>query len=191
MTNDLAVTDQLVRDQLVTEATVAWLEQFVIAENLCPFAKSPWAKGLVSLVISQATSEANLAQDLHTQLERLAQASPVKLETTLLIVPHMLADFLDFNDFLDLADALLDELELVGQIQIASFHPQYQFADTQVDDLSNFTNRSPYPILHLLREDSISQALESGQDADQIVERNIDTVTKLGAARLAQLIAGV
>ena len=103
----------------------------------------------------------------------------------------MLADFLDFNDFLDLADALLDELELVGQIQIASFHPQYQFADTQVDDLSNFTNRSPYPILHLLREDSISQALESGQDADQIVERNIDTVTKLGAARLAQLIAGV
>ena len=141
MTNDLAVTDQLVRDQLVTEATVAWLEQFVIAENLCPFAKSPWAKGLVSLVISHAATEAILARDMHAQLERLAQASPIKLETTLIIVPNMLADFLDFNDFLDLADALLDDMELVGQIQIASFHPQYQFADTHVDDLSNFTNR--------------------------------------------------
>ena len=103
----------------------------------------------------------------------------------------MLADFLDFNDFLDLADALLDDMELIGQIQIASFHPHYQFANTQADDLSNFTNRSPYPILHLLREDSVSQALESGQDADQIIERNIQTVTRLGAARLAQLITGV
>lgn len=178
-------------DQQITKATINWLEQFIIAENLCPFAKAPWSKDLVGVVISQATTEASLAQDLHSQLERLAQASPAKLETILLIVPNMLADFLDFNDFLDLADALLDDIQLVGQIQIASFHPHYQFADTDVDDLSNFTNRSPYPILHLLREDSISQALDSGQDADQIVERNIATVTKLGAARLAQLIAGV
>ena len=177
--------------QQIIKATSNWLERLVIAENLCPFAKSPWAKGLVSLVVSDAVTEANLAQDLHIQLERIAQAASSKLETTLIIVPNMLADFLDFNDFLDLAEALLDDMELVGQLQIASFHPQYQFAQTQVDDLSNFTNRSPYPILHLLREDSVTQALESGQDADQIVERNIDTVTRLGAARLAQLIAGV
>ena len=178
-------------DQQIDKTTANWLERLVIAENLCPFAKSPWAKGLVSLVVSHAVTEANLAQDLHTQLERIAQASSSKLETTLIIVPNMLADFLDFNDFLDLADALLDDMELIGQIQIASFHPHYQFANTQADDLSNFTNRSPYPILHLLREDSVSQALESGQDADQIIERNIQTVTRLGAARLAQLITGV
>ena len=183
--NTLAVDDPF------TAKISHWLEQLVIAHNLCPFAKAPWAKGLVSLVVSQATTESALLEDLHAELERIAQASPAKLETTLLIVPNMLSDFLDFNDFLDLADGLLDQIELIGQIQIASFHPQYQFADTALNDVSNFTNRSPYPILHLLREDSITQALESGQDADQIVERNIETVTQLGLQHLAQLIAGV
>ena len=119
-------------------------------------------------------------RQLQDELALLAEADPEKIDTTLLIVPDALDDFLDFNDFEDLSDRLLKRMRMVGELQVATFHPQFQFADTQPDDIENYTNRSPYPILHLLREDSIDRAVESFPDAAEIYEKNIDTLTRLG-----------
>ncbi|MEY4699486.1 MAG: hypothetical protein RIR85_906, partial [Pseudomonadota bacterium] len=121
-----------------------------------------------------------LLEELAQELEYLAEVSPEKTDTTLLIHPYVLQDFLDYNDFLELADSLLEELKLDGELQIASFHPQYQFANTEFDDITNFTNRSPYPTLHLIREDSIDRAVEAFPEAEAIFETNMETMEKLG-----------
>ena len=147
-------------DDDVIAATTQWLERAVIGLNLCPFAKAVHVKGQIRYVVSQATTLEALAEDLHRELEFLAEANAEQTDTTLLIHPNALTDFLDFNDFLDVADAIVDELELDGIIQIASFHPLFQFEDTFADDITNYTNRSPYPTLHLLREDSVERAVE-------------------------------
>ena len=171
-----------VTDDVVLEDTRRWLERAVIGLNLCPFAKSVHVKGQVHYVVSQATDAPALRQDLMHELKAL-QASDAEIrDTTLLIVPMCLQDFLDFNDFLGEADQVLAKLDLAGLIQIASFHPQFQFAGTQAGDIANFTNRAPYPTLHLLREASIERAVEVFPDAQAIFGKNIETLEKLGHA---------
>ena len=160
--------------------TQRWLERAVIGLNLCPFAKAVHIKGQVRYVVSAAKTPEALGDDLVKELNLLAEADPNEVETTLLIHPQVLNDFLDYNDFLDVADAVVAELGLEGEIQVASFHPQYQFAGTAADDISNYSNRSPYPTLHLLREESIDRAVAAFPDAGEIFERNIETLEKLG-----------
>lgn len=160
--------------------TVRWLERAVIGLNLCPFAKAPHVKGQIHYVVSQAKGLEGLRDELIEQLQALAALPADARETVLLIVPQMLHDFLDFNDFLDEADGVLQELDMEGEFQVASFHPHFQFADTEPDDITNFTNRSPYPTLHLLREDSIDRAVEAFPEAETIYETNMATLEKLG-----------
>jgi uncharacterized protein len=160
--------------------TKHWLEVAVIGLNLCPFAKAPYAKNKIRFVISEATDEEALLHQLSDEL-KLLETTPIdEIETTLIIHPHVLHDFFDYNDFLSTAESLLTEQALDGEIQIASFHPEYQFSGTQKEDPTNNTNRSPYPMLHLLREDSIDRALESDQTAEAVIERNTKTMRELG-----------
>jgi len=166
-------------DQAISD-TKAWLERAVIGLNLCPFAKSVHVKGLVHYVVSQATDANELLADLKHALKDLVAQSASERDTTLLIAPHCLADFLDFNDFLGRADRTLSKLKLDGVLQIASLHPLYQFADAEPDEVTNFTNRSPYPTLHLLREDSIDRAVAAFPQAEAIFETNMNTMRRLG-----------
>lgn len=163
-------------------ATQHWLEKAVIGLNLCPFAKAVHVKDQIRYVVSEATNVDTLADDLVRELEWLAEANPEKTDTTLLILPNVLQDFLDFNDFLDVADGIVEELELDGILQVAPFHPQFQFEGTALDDITNYTNRSPFPILHLLREDSVTRAVEAFPDELEIAENNMQTLRKLGHA---------
>ncbi len=164
----------------VVAATCAWLEKAVIGLNLCPFAKSVHAGNRVRFIVSGARSDDDLLADLAAELQLLKAADPQRIETTLLIHPYVLTDFLDYNDFLDQADAAIDALGLIDEIQIASFHPHYRFADTSADDIDNYTNRSPYPMLHLLRQSSVDRAVQAFPDAAAIFEANIATLRRLG-----------
>jgi len=157
-----------------------WLEKAVIGLNLCPFAKSVYIKDQVRFVVSDANSAEALQAELARELLTLSETDPAKVDTVLLIHPHVLNDFLDFNDFLDVAEGTVAELGLEGEIQVASFHPDFQFAGTEADDISNYTNRAPYPTLHLLRESSIDRAVSAFPDAADIFERNIETMQRLG-----------
>ncbi|USE79275.1 DUF1415 domain-containing protein [Cupriavidus gilardii] len=176
--------------QQIVDATRHWLTRAVIGLNLCPFAKSVHVKEQIRYVVSEATDAEALLDTLETELKALAEADPARIDTTLLIVPRMLADFADYNDFLYLAERLLESLGLSGVLQIASFHPQYQFAGTDVEDIENYTNRAPYPILHLLREDSIARAVEAFPDAADIYERNEETMRRLGHEGWRRWMAG-
>ena len=160
--------------------TQRWLERAVIGLNLCPFAKAEHVHGRIRYCVSEAQRADQLLLNLEQEIAFLLAQDSAKTETTLLIVPHMLQDFLDYNDFLDEADAMLEHADPEAQLQIASFHPQYQFGGTQVDDMENYTNRSPYPMLHLLREDSVERAVASFPNAASIYERNIATLKALG-----------
>jgi uncharacterized protein len=171
-------------------ATQRWLERAVIGLDLCPFARAAHARRAIRFVVSEAREVDPLLADLQRELERLAATPPAELETTLLIHPLVLQDFLDYNDFLDLADAAVAALGLEGEIQVASFHPEYQFAGTGPDDVTNCTNRSPYPTLHLLREASVEQAVASHPDVAAIPERNIETLRKLGPDGWRALLEG-
>lgn len=169
------------------DQTRRWLEQAVIGLNLCPFAKAVHTRGQIRWVESTATDVAALMADLVHELQRLAAADPEAIDTTLLVHPQVLGDFLDYNDFLDLADAALEELGLDGVLQIASFHPQYQFEGTEPDAVENLSNRSPHPTLHLLREDSVERAVAAFPEAEAIYERNIETLRALGPDGWAKL----
>ncbi|WP_146910310.1 DUF1415 domain-containing protein [Arenimonas daejeonensis] len=169
-------------DEAVIAATRDWLEKAVIGLNLCPFAKAVHVKRQIRYVVSHAENEESLLEDLLHELQLLASADPGDIETTLVIHPRVLRDFLDYNDFLDIADAAVEELDLGGVLQVASFHPQYQFADSEPDDMGNFSNRAPYPTLHLLREDSVDKAVAAFPEAGRIYETNIETLRKLGPA---------
>lgn len=164
----------------VLAATKEWLEKTVIGLNLCPFAKAVHAAGQIRWKVSAATSPDQLVAELAEELIGLHEADPAKVDTTMLMVPRMFEDFLDFNDFLDTADDLLGKLGLVGHVQVASFHPRYRFEGTADDDPTNRTNRSPVPTLHLLREISVSRAVEGYPDAEGIPERNMETMRRLG-----------
>jgi hypothetical protein len=169
-----------------TELTVRrWLESVVIELNLCPFAKRELINDRVRFAETDARTEVQLLQALEAELERLV--GDASIETTLLIHPQVLADFADYNQFLELADGLLLQMELDGVLQIASFHPNYQFADTHPDDAENYTNRSPFPLLHILREESLARAIEHTPDVDQIPMRNIHTMNELGTEKLKLL----
>lgn len=162
--------------------TKVWLDKAVIGLNLCPFAKSVQVKNQIRFAVSDAIDAETLLLDLACELQLLAGTDPEQIDTTLLIHPTALTDFLDFNDFLDLADAVIEELHLGGELQIASLHPDYQFAGTAEDDIENYTNRSPFPTLHLLRESSIERAVAAFPDASDIYEKNIATMRRLGHA---------
>ena len=168
-------------DEQIIASTREWVEKFVIGLNLCPFAGPVHRENRIRYVVSAAKLTAELRADLAAELKLLETSDPAAVETTLIIHPRIYGDFLAYNDFLDVADELLEELGYVGTFQIASFHPCYQFADTDPDDVTNRTNQSPYPMLHLLREDSVEKALEEYPDAEQIPQRNIETMRKLGS----------
>lgn len=166
-----------------------WVQRLVVDMNLCPFAKRELVKGRVRFAVTAATTEAQLLAALRAELERLR--SDPSIETTLLIHPQVLQDFHDYNQFLDATDGLLVDMQLDGICQIASFHPHYQFAGTTADDAENYTNRTPYPLLHLLREDSLERAIASYPDVDGIPERNIALMQRLGRDALQQLLASL
>lgn len=165
------------------EDTQAWLEAAVIGLNLCPFAKAVHGKGQLRWVESAATQPRELLGELVAELKVLAAADPEAVDTTLLVCPQALHDFLDFNDFLDVADGALEDLGLEGRLQVAAFHPQFQFEGTEPDDPGNFSNRAPYPTLHLLREASLDRAVEAFPEAESIYERNIETLRGLTPAQ--------
>ena len=166
--------------ETIIAATQRWLEKAVIGLNLCPYAKAVHVRKQIRYVVSVATTPEALLEDLMNELRTLQDADPDKIDTTLLIHPYVLTDFLDFNDFLDTVDIAVAEPEFNDEFQVASLHPQYQFAGTAPDDIENYTNRSPYPTLHLLREASVDRAVAAFPDADQIADNNIETMKKLG-----------
>ena len=166
----------------VIAATRNWLERAVIGLNLCPFAKAVHVKGQIRYVVSQARAPEELLSDFVRELRLLVAADPELCDTTLLIHPQALADFLDYNDFLDVADAAIEEAGLEGLLQVASFHPDYQFVGTEPDDIANYTNRSPYPTLHLLREASVDRAVAAYPQVEHIYENNIAALQRLGHA---------
>jgi hypothetical protein len=180
----------MVSPDIVINDTRRWLERAVIGLNLCPFAKSVHVKDQVHYAVSGATTSADLLQDLKSELKQLLALDAAERDTTLLIAPDCLQDFLDFNDFLGLADDALLDLELDGVLQIASLHPAYQFAGTLEDDVTNFTNRSPYPTLHLLREESIDRAVAAFPHAEAIFEVNMKTMERLGREGWTSLDVG-
>jgi hypothetical protein len=173
----------------VVAATRHWLTRAVIGLNLCPFAKAVHVKGQIRYAVSEATDLEGVLEDLESELRLLEAADPDAIDTTLLIIPHALADFVDYNDCLFFADRLLKQLRMEGTVQIASFHPQYQFEGSEPDDIENYTNRAPYPILHLLREASIARAVAAFPDAAEIYERNQQVLRRIGHAGWQQWMA--
>jgi hypothetical protein len=173
--------DEPTADEAIA-ATRAWLERAVIGLGLCPFAKAVHAKGQIRYVVSEARNSDVLLDDLERELHALAEAAPAEVDTTLLIHPYVLDDFLQYNDFLEVAEETVESVGLTGVLQVASFHPAYQFAGTTPDDITNYTNRSPYPILHLLREASVEEAVAAFPDPEEIYEKNIETMERLGLA---------
>lgn len=174
----------------VIAATRRWLEKAVLGLHLCPFAAAPYLSGRIRYRVSMQRSTSALAQELAYELEYLQSADPLSCETSLLIHPHVLANFTDYNQFLGEADDTVRALGLDGTLQIASFHPAYQFAGSGLDDVENYTNRSPYPMLHLLREASVSRTVTASADANEIVERNKATLRNLGVAGWRALFDG-
>ena len=168
------------------EPTRLWVERLVVGLNLCPFAKRELAKNRVRFSVSDAKTEDALLLDIQYELELLKKNDDI--ETTLLIHPHVLQDFYDYNQYLNVIDELLIQLELDGIFQIASFHPDYQFGGAAPDDVENYTNRSPYPMLHLIREASLEKAIESYPDPDQIPQRNIELMNQMGLEKVKHLL---
>ena len=164
----------------IVAATRAWLQNVVIGLQLCPFAAAPHLNDRVRYRVSLQRSGVGLLEELIDELQALQDADPLACETTLLIHPHALTDFLDYNDFLDECDAAVKALGLDGELQVAGFHPLYQFAGSGVHDIENCTNRSPYPMLHLLRESSVERAVANYPDIDEIGPRNMETLRRLG-----------
>ena len=179
MSDDLAAPTT--RHENVIAATLRWLDVAVIGLNFCPFAKAVRQHQQIRLQVSDAVTPDQMEQDLARELLFLSTCDAAVTDTTLLITPEILHDFLDYNDFLYQADRVLIELGLEGTLQIASFHPRYQFGGSGPDDIENFTNRSPYPMLHILRESSVERAVAAIPDADAIVQRNLTALRQLGA----------
>ncbi|QTN27673.1 DUF1415 domain-containing protein [Rhodoferax sp. AJA081-3] len=167
-------------DGVVVADTQRWLQRAVIGLNLCPFAKAVEVKGQIHYAVSRSVDFKDLLDDLGNELKDLATLTPAIRDTTLLIASDGLTDFLEFNDFLAQANRLLAKRGYAGIFQIASLHPHYEFADAQPDDMANFTNRSPYPTLHILREESIDRAVKAFPHAETIFQANIDTMRRIG-----------
>lgn len=167
-------------NEKIIATTQLWLERAVIGLNLCPFAKAVHDKKQIRYVVSSAKHPEELLEELMSELELLAETPSEKIDTTLLIHPHVLTDFLDHNDFMNVVEEMLEDIELDGILQVVSMHPQYQFADTQPDDIENYTSRAPYPTLQLLREASIVKAVAAYPEAENIFDNNIETLRRIG-----------
>lgn len=179
-----------ISDEQVVSDVRRWIERAVIGLNLCPFAKSVYIKNQVRIVVSHAKHLDAFLDDLDRELQFLKDTAAEEVDTTLLVHPTLFPDFLDFNDLLDVVDDVIEEHGLEGQIQVAPFHPRFQFEGTEPQDPDNLTNQAPYPILHLLREASVERATQSGDSAETIVERNIETVRRLGTEGWKRLLSG-
>lgn len=166
-------------DDIFIKETKSWLEKVVIGLNLCPFTSKPYLQNQIRFFVSNANNEIEILQDLEDELKFLAKEDKKQTETTVFILASALQEFYDYNQFLNFADSLLNQLNLVGDIQIATFHPNYQFGGTEPKDAENLTNRSPYPILHLIREESLEQALRHYHHPEKIPENNIKKVKSL------------
>lgn len=176
-------------EEAVLAATRHWVEKAVIGLNLCPFARAVWVKSQVRIVVSKARHVDAFLDDLDRELDLLVATPAEQIDTTLIVHATLFPDFLVFNDFLDIADDVVAEHELEGVIQVAAFHPDWQFEGTVPEDITNATNRSPFPTLHLLREDSVARAVATeGGDAEAIVARNQDTLRRLGPDGWASLM---
>ncbi len=179
-------------EELIRADTLRWIDRFVVGLELCPFAKRSIDAGRLRIEVSDATEPARLVESLEVELGILAASggseSSHSLESTLLVHPNVLKDFRDFNDFLDVADATLVRQSLEGKIQIASFHPDYQFEATEPDDLGNYTNRSPFPMLHLIREEAVSRAIAEYPDPEGIPTRNVALLESLGRNAILALL---
>jgi len=180
MSDVLTPFDDAATTAAVIASTKRWLERAVIGLNLCPFAKAVYVKRQIRYAVTAVTTAEELLAELRHELELLRQANPEEVDTTLLIHPQAMTDFIDFHFFLKEGDAAIRNLGQEGSLQIASFHPAYEFAGSAPDDIANCTNRSPHPTLHLLRETSIDRAVAAFPDAAAIYERNIDTLRRLG-----------
>lgn len=174
-------------DEQIIADVEQWLDEVVIGLDLCPFAARPRREKRVRIAVSHATTAEALLDDLQAELEHLSDTPVAELETTLLAIPDMLEDFADYNDFLDAVDLWVEQFGWEGELQVASFHPQYQFADTAADDPGNLTNRSPWPLLHVIREESLEKAIEHYPDVDRIPERNIARMQALTAEERSKL----
>ncbi len=182
---------QAMDHQAIIESTRSWIASVVIELNLCPFAQRVVQADKIRYIVTASQDEAGLLKALADELEALASSPIALVETTLLIHPHVLADFLDYNDFLDTAERLITDRGLEGVIQLASFHPDYQFAGTDPDAVENYTNRSPYPMLHLLREESISAIADDPAELLAIPERNIATLRRIGTAKMVEKLKAI
>jgi hypothetical protein len=171
---------QFIDNEQIIAATRRWLERSVIGLNLCPFAESVYRSNRVRFRVSEQRSAYALLDELRSELTGLQAEDPMRCETVLLIHPWVLTDFVEYNDFLEVCEATVFDLGLEGELQVASFHPQYKFEGTQSDDIENYTNRSPYPMLHILREASVERAIAAVPDTDEIYRRNIRTLNELG-----------
>lgn len=174
------------KNQQAITAVQHWLDSVVVELNLCPFAARELQKGSVRFAVSEARTEEQLLMSLEAELNLLGRDDSI--ETTLLIHPAVLADFFDYNQFLDVVDALLVEKQLEGVFQVASFHPDYQFGGTDADDAENYTNRSPYPMLHILREESVARAIAAYPDVEQVPARNVACMNRIGQERLREML---
>jgi hypothetical protein len=177
--------------ETVIEQTRRWIAEVVIGLNLCPFARRVFDGALIRYTVSEAATAEQLREALALELQALADAPSEQVETALLIHPHALADFLDYNDFAVEANDMLAEMGLEGVIQIATFHPRYQFAGTKPGDVENYTNRSPFPMLHLLREASVTAVNDDSGKLDEIPRRNVETLRRMGLAQVKALLARV
>jgi len=175
-------------EQRVRLATLAWVERVVVGLDLCPFARAPLEAGRLRVMVTTCEDSRELLTVIDDELELLLAADPGEIETTLIVHPRCLTRFDDYNDFLDEVDGLLELRELDGAVQVASFHPDYRFVDSPVDDPANYTNRSPYPMLHLLRESSVSRAVDSHPDIEAVPAANIAKLRALSLAQLRELV---
>jgi len=178
-------------DHQAITRTRNWVEKFVIKHNFCPFAGKPMLQDKIRITTSDVSNEKDIIDDLVIELTKIKDTAASELETTLLVMTNCLDKFEDYNQFLDVVDAILEEMELIGEIQVASFHPRYQFADLTVDDVRNYTNRSPYPMFHLIREDSVEKARESYPDVDEIPDRNMELLETLGLETVTQTLKDI
>ena len=172
----------------VLEITKRWLETFVIGLNLCPFARHPYRADKIRYVVVRGENKEQIVECLLVEIKEMLEVSPADIETTLLILPDALSEFDNYLTFLDMLEEIVVEIEVDGTIQVASFHPQYQFQDTEPDDVENYTNRSPFPMFHLLREASIERAIEAFPEVGDIPEKNIETMNNLGIYRVKQML---
>jgi uncharacterized protein len=172
----------------VIDTTKLWVERFVIGLNLCPFARHPFRTDKIKYIVFDGDNQEKLTEKLVMEINHLLETTPSVLETTLIILPDMLADFDEYLDYLEISEFILSELELEGLVQVASFHPDYQFEGTEPDDVENYTNRSPFPILHLLREDSVERAIEAFPEVGDIPAQNIETMKTLGLDHVKKML---